>query len=362
MLLLGPLAVASATAWAYLLVGHGSFWLTSARLPADPPEPDSWPSVGVIVPARDEAAVLPEALPTLLTQDYPGELAVWLVDDDSSDGTVGLAHTLAGQAGGRVLRTVAVAALPGWTGKLNAVQRGVQAASTAKVDFLLLTDADIAHHPSSVRRLVTAALADDRDLVSLIALLRTHTGWERTLVPAFVYFFAQLYPFPRVARPGGRTAAAAGGCVLIRRGALERAGGLTRIRGELIDDAALGRLLKRSGTRIWLGFTGDPPEVRSVRPYPAWPTCGTWSPAAPTPSCATHRSCSSARSPAWSCSTSSRPSPVSPGWPDAHQCRPPPGSARGPRWPARRRRYCGFTASRHCVGSRCLASRRSTPP
>ncbi len=270
MPLLGWLATMSATAWTYLLVGHGGFWLTSTRLPEDPPEPGRWPSVGVVVPARDEAEVLPEALPTLLAQDYPGQLAVWLVDDGSSDATVGLAGALAEAAGGRASLTVLAAAPPppGWTGKLNALQRGVVAASAAGVDLLLLTDADIAHHPSSVRRLVATALADDRDLVSLMALLRAQTGWERILVPAFVYFFAQLYPFGRVARPGGRTAAAAGGCVLVRRGALERAGGLPRIRGELIDDVALGRLLKRSGARTWLGFTSEASEVRSVRPYP----------------------------------------------------------------------------------------------
>jgi hopene-associated glycosyltransferase HpnB len=268
--LLGRLATASAAAWAYLLVAHGGFWLTSTRLPADPPEPRSWPSVGVIVPARDEAAVLGETLPTLLAQDYPGELGIWLVDDGSSDGTGELARTLADRRGGGASLTVLAAPPPppGWTGKLNALRRGVAAASADGVDMLLLTDADIAHHPSSVRRLVATALANDRDLVSLMALLRAQTRWEHTLVPSFVYFFAQLYPFPRVARPGARTAAAAGGCVLLRRSALERAGGLARIRSNLIDDVALGRLLKRSGARIWLGFTGDPPEVRSVRPYP----------------------------------------------------------------------------------------------
>ncbi len=267
MPLLSRLATASAVAWAYLVVGHGDFWLASPRLPADPPEPDYWPSVGVVVPARDEAAVLPETLPTLLAQDYPGELAVWLVDDGSTDTTGSLARTLADQAGASLTVLTVPPPPPGWTGKLNAIQQGVESASAIGVEFLLLTDADIAHHPSSVRRLVATALADSRELVSLMALLRVQTGWERLLVPAFVYFFAQLYPFPRVSRRGGRTAAAAGGCVLVRRTALARAGGLTRIRGELIDDVALGRLLKRSGARTWLGFTGDPPEVRSVRPY-----------------------------------------------------------------------------------------------
>jgi hopene-associated glycosyltransferase HpnB len=226
--------------------------------------------VGVVIPARNEAAVLPETLSTLLEQDYPGSLTVWLVDDGSTDGTAAVAHALAQQGTGRASLTVLTAAPPppGWTGKLNAVDCGVAAADAAGVELLLLTDADIAHHRSSVRRLVAMAMADNRDMVSLMALLRTQTGWERALVPAFVYFFAQIYPFPRVARSGGWTAAAAGGCVLLRRTALQRAGGLSRIRGDLIDDVALGRLLKRSGARTWLGFTSDPPEVRSIRPYP----------------------------------------------------------------------------------------------
>jgi hopene-associated glycosyltransferase HpnB len=268
--LLSRLATASAIAWAYLVAGHGGFWRTSTRLPVEPPAPDRWPSVGVVVPARNEAAVLHETLPTLLGQDYPGELTVWLVDDGSNDGTAALAQAAAQRVASRTSLTVLTAPPPppGWTGKLNALHCGVAAAGAAEVDLLLLTDADIAHHQSSVRRLVAAAMADDRDMVSIMALLHTQTGWERTLVPAFVYFFAQLYPFSRVARPGGWTAAAAGGCVLLRRAALQRAGGLSHIRGDLIDDVALGRLLKRSGARTWLGFTSDPPEVRSVRPYP----------------------------------------------------------------------------------------------
>ena len=130
MPLLDRLATASALAWAYLLIGHGSFWLTSTRLPNNAPVPDCWPRVGVVVPARDEAAVLGETLPTLLAQDYPGELAVWLVDDESSDGTRELARALADQAGRGARLTVLAAPHPppGWTGKLNALQCGVAAA------------------------------------------------------------------------------------------------------------------------------------------------------------------------------------------------------------------------------------------
>jgi hopene-associated glycosyltransferase HpnB len=268
MRLLTCLATGSTAAWVYLLTGHGRFWRTSTRLPVDPPEPHRWPSVGVVVPARDEGALLPATLPTLLDQDYPGELRVWVVDDGSRDGTATVAKALGAATRTPLTVLAAPPSPPGWTGKLNAIRLGVEAAARARAEFLLLTDADIAHHPAAVRRLVAAALTDDRDLVSMMALLHVQSGWERLLVPAFVYFFAQLYPFPRVASPACRTAAAAGGCALIRRAALERAGSVQRIRGALIDDVALGRLLKRSGARTWLGFTGHPPEERSLRAYP----------------------------------------------------------------------------------------------
>ncbi|MGH3180680.1 MAG: glycosyltransferase, partial [Streptosporangiaceae bacterium] len=130
---------------------------------------------------------------------------------------------------------------------------------------VLFTDADIAWEARTLRRLVAAAEGDDRDLVSQMALLRTATGWERVVVPAFVYFFAQLYPFRRVNVPGSRTAAAAGGCMLVRRGALEKSGGLAPISGALIDDVAMGRMIKGQRGRCWLGLSR---QVVSVRPYP----------------------------------------------------------------------------------------------
>jgi hopene-associated glycosyltransferase HpnB len=137
--------------------------------------------------------------------------------------------------------------------------------NSAAPEFVLFTDADISWAPHALRDLVRSAKADNRGLVSQMALLRAQAGWERVIVPAFVYFFAQLYPFRRVNDPENRTAAAAGGCMLIRRAALEDAGGLERIKGALIDDVALGTLLKRHGNRTWLGLTTD---IRSARPYP----------------------------------------------------------------------------------------------
>jgi hopene-associated glycosyltransferase HpnB len=362
--LLGPLAIASAAAWAYLITGHGDFWRTSTRLSRKPPAPDRWPSVGVVIPARDEGAVLPETLPTLLGQDYPGELAVWLVDDASTDGTASVAQAMTQRSASRASLIVLAAPPPpsGWTGKLNALQCGVAAAEAAGVELLLFTDADIAHHRSSVRCLVATALADDRDMVSLMALLRTQTGWERALVPAFVYFFAQLYPFPRVARSGGRTAAAAGGCVLLRRAALARAGGLSRIRGALIDDIALGRLLKRSGARTWLGFTSDPPEVRSVRPYPR--VTDLWTMVTRTAYTQLQQS------PVLLAGTIATlgllyvvpPLAALTGFVQRSGVPAVPEPGRGRRWPSHKLRCCGSTASRRCVDLHYRLSRCCMPP
>ncbi|WP_425587062.1 glycosyltransferase [Streptomyces violaceusniger] len=301
------IAAGSLAAWLWLLLGQGFFWRTDVRLPRTgpdgmgppepdgfgPPEPAAWPSVAVVVPARDESAVLPASLPSLLAQDYPGPAEIFLIDDGSSDGTGKLARELADEHGGLPLTVHSPGEPgPGWTGKLWAVRHGMALATTrlaadrqdacgadrkdtdgrdadrkddGGVDYLLLTDADIAHEPDSLRELVRAAEANGLDLVSQMARLRVVTYWERLIVPAFVYFFAQLYPFRWVNRPRGRTAAAAGGCVLLRREAAERAGVPEAIRQAVIDDVALARTVKRSGGRIWLGLAD---RVDSVRPYP----------------------------------------------------------------------------------------------
>jgi hopene-associated glycosyltransferase HpnB len=264
--ILAAVCILAAITWVYLLAGHGGYWRTGQRLPYAAADPAAWPSVAAVVPARNEAAVLPGTLPTLLGQDYPGAFSVVLVDDDSSDSTASVARSLSQEIGPERLRLVAGRPTPaGWAGKVWAMQQGVLAAGDAR--YVLFTDADIGYAPGAVAALVRAAEADDRGLVSQMALLRADTFWERLLVPAFVYFFAQLYPFQRVNKPGARTAAAAGGCMLVRRDALEAAGGLDRIRGARIDDVALGRLLKSppDPVRCWLGLTTS---VVSRRPYP----------------------------------------------------------------------------------------------
>ncbi|WP_405747625.1 glycosyltransferase [Streptomyces sp. NBC_01525] len=256
----------SLAAWVWLLLGQGFFWRTDVRLPPRT-EPERWPSVAVVVPARDEAAVLPVSLPSLLAQKYPGRAEIFLVDDGSTDGTGALARALAAERDGLPLTVASPGAVePGWTGKLWAVRHGIALArERTDAEYLLLTDADIAHEPDSLRELVAAARSARLDLVSQMARLRVATFWERLIVPAFVYFFAQLYPFRWVNRPGARTAAAAGGCVLLRAHAAERAGVPESIRHAVIDDVTLARAVKASGGRIWLGLAE---RVDSVRPYP----------------------------------------------------------------------------------------------
>ena len=244
----------SLVTWLYLVIGHGRFWWPP-QLPVAGDVPVRWPSVTAVVPARDEAAVLPQTLPSLVAQDYPGRFRVLVVDDDSSDGTAACAAGL----GAEVVATAGPP--PGWAGKVAAMAAGVEAAGDC--DYLLLTDADIAWPAGALNRLIIAAEGHRLDLVSQMVRLRATCTWERVLVPAFVYFFAQLYPFSRV-NGEGRTAAAAGGCMLVRRSAVEAAGGLAAIRDARIDDVALARLLKPKG-RTWLGVARD---ITSVRAYP----------------------------------------------------------------------------------------------
>ncbi|MFE8014237.1 glycosyltransferase [Streptomyces antibioticus] len=259
------ISAASLAAWLWLLLCQGFFWRTDVRLPPRR-DPEEWPPVCVVVPARDEAEVLPASLPSLLAQDYPGRAEVFLVDDGSTDGTGELARALAERTGGLPLTVASPGEPPpGWTGKLWAVRHGIALARAREPEYLLLTDADIAHAPDSLRALVAAARTGGFDAVSQMARLRVESGWERLVVPAFVYFFAQLYPFRRIGRRGTRTAAAAGGCVLLRAEAAERARIPDAIRHAVIDDVALARAVKGGGGHIWLGLAD---RVDSVRPYP----------------------------------------------------------------------------------------------
>ena len=261
----------SLLAWAYLLIGRSGFWRARPRIEEEQASaPMVWPAVAAIVPARNEREHVAAALRSLLRQEYPGRLAILLVDDGSDDGTRAIAERLKDEAGGaRRLEVIAATPLPpGWSGKLWAMAEGLSHAGRIVPDapYLLLTDADIAHAADELASLVAKAEAGRLDLVSLMVRLRCETPWERLLIPPFVFFFRMLYPFAAVNDPRRRTAAAAGGCMLVRRDALDRAGGLEAIRGALIDDIALARAIKHRPGRgqIWLGLTS---RTRSLRPY-----------------------------------------------------------------------------------------------
>ena len=255
--------------WLYLLVGRGLFWLGRERDDGTAAGQGPWPPVMAVIPARDEADCVGDTVASLLRQDYPGEFRVILVDDQSRDGTARVAGDAAATLGAADrLTVISGRSLPaGWTGKLWAQSQGVEAAEAAaqRPEYILFTDADIVYVPDELRKLVARARSGGIVLTSLMAKLRCESFAERMFVPAFIFFFQMLYPFAWANNPRSSTAAAAGGCMLVRRETLRAAGGMASIRNALIDDCALAKRLKAHGP-IWIGLTDG---VRSVRAYPA---------------------------------------------------------------------------------------------
>ena len=260
------LGAASLAVWLALVFGRGGFWRVRPTLPALLKDDGNRPSVAAIVPARNESDVLPHTLPELLAQDYPSPFHVFLVDDGSEDGTSAVALEAARGSGraGRLTIVPGATAPDGWAGKVWALSQGVEAAGD-RYEYLWFTDSDVAHPPDALARLASHADQQRLDLVSIMVRLSAGRWTEKLLIPAFVYFFGKLYPFQWANDPDRRTAAAAGGCVLVRRGVLGVAGGLREIAGELIDDCALAALIKRRANgRTWLGHDRT---IRSVRGY-----------------------------------------------------------------------------------------------
>jgi hopene-associated glycosyltransferase HpnB len=290
--------------WVGLLSIWGQFWRTDQQLPeerqaaqrargklAESARSDGalsldekvaststpvYPSIGVVIPARNEAELLPVTLRSLLMQDYPGTVHIVLVDDNSTDGTAEVAKNLAFDLNKtqHLMILPGQPLAPGWSGKLWAMAQGVALAETIvpPPDYLLLTDADIEHDRGNLRRLVNKAEQDDLDLVSLMVRLRCESFWEKLLIPAFVFFFQKLYPFRWVNHPTRSMAAAAGGCILVRCTTLQQIGGIQAIHQALIDDCALAHAIKANNLasvnrgRIWLGLSS---LTRSLRPYPS---------------------------------------------------------------------------------------------
>ncbi len=258
--------------WLYLLGLRGGFWRVARHLPR-PDAATTTRRVVAVIPARDEADVIGVAVRSLLQQELAGSMHVIVVDDASTDGTASAALAVAAAAGAADRLTVLDGAplAAGWTGKLWAMSQGIAAAAERDPEYLLLTDADIEHDRDNVASLVASAEANGLDLASSMVRLSTATFAERSLIPAFVFFFLKLYPPAWVASPRARTAAAAGGCMLIRPAALARIGGLAAIRSSIIDDCALAAAVKASGGAISLGLTRS---ARSLRVYGSFAEIG----------------------------------------------------------------------------------------
>lgn len=266
------IAVLSCLVWLYLSAWRGGFWRADVRdsFAEKPPQENRvWPRITVVIPARNEAEVIGQSLRSLLTVRYDGELSIVIVDDHSHDGTAALARRLADDEGAvRRVSVISARALPaGWTGKLWAIQQGIDhiERDIDPPELILLTDADICYADDALASLVVHSMENNLVLTSLMAKLRCKSGAERLLIPAFIFFFQMLYPFRWVAQRDRKTAAAAGGCMLIRRSAFARAGGVEALRSALIDDCAIARHLKSQGA-IWLGLTE---RVASLRAYPS---------------------------------------------------------------------------------------------
>jgi hopene-associated glycosyltransferase HpnB len=262
--------VLSLLIWAYLVLARGGFWrispAASRAISAESRAQANSVRIAVIIPARDEADVVGLAIRSLLQQTGGNTLHIFLVDDASTDGTAQAAREAAISKGQEQNLTVVQGSpLPfGWSGKLWAMQQGIEQAVKAAPDFFLFTDADIEHAPDSVATLVSIALAGPYDMASFMVKLHCQSVAEKLLIPAFVYFFFKLYPPAWISNPRRSEAGAAGGCILIRPAALEKAGGIAAIRQEVIDDCSLAARVKGAGGRLWLGASAG---TLSIRPY-----------------------------------------------------------------------------------------------
>lgn len=262
------LAILPLAIWLYLFFARGNFWQIHEET-TDPTPLKRWPRVAAIVPARNEAETIARAVASLAKQDYRGEFFAIVVDDHSDDGTADLARKAADECGasGRISIHPANELPAGWTGKVWATNEGIAAAAKRSPDYFWLTDADITHAPDTLRRLVCQAEKDSLDLTSLMAFLRVQTFPERLLIPAFLYFFLTVYPPNWISNAKSRAAAAAGGCILLRRSALERVGGMAAVRSEVIEDCALAKAVKQSGGKIRLGLTRSSVSLRGYNSF-----------------------------------------------------------------------------------------------
>ena len=251
------LALTGGAIWLSILLLPWRPWSTREVLDAGSPTPDEDLSdITVLIPARNEAAMIQSIMPALQAQGRG--LNIIVVDDQSMDATAQAAHHSAAEK----LLVISGRPLPsGWSGKLWALEQG---RSHIRTPLTLFLDADIRPQPGIIAELRKVMCEKKVRLISLMAVLRMKTFWERLLMPAFVYFFKLLYPFHLSNSGSSKIAAAAGGCILLDTKLLDEIGGFHALRGELIDDCALARRVKAMGYTTWIGLTHS---VHSLRPY-----------------------------------------------------------------------------------------------
>jgi hopene-associated glycosyltransferase HpnB len=231
-------------------------WRTREFLEADEKSAVDLSGVTVIIPARDEASMIADTLQALKLQGQG--LHIILVDDQSTDSTADIAlnQDLAN------LDIIRSESLPkGWTGKLWAQEQGL---NVVKTPLTLLLDADIHLMPGILASLINKRHSENLQFISLMAILKVDSFWEKMLMPAFIYFFKMLYPFALANKPSRKMAAAAGGCILVDTAALQAIGGMAAIKGAVIDDCSLAKKIKQAGYKTWVGLTH---AVISQRPY-----------------------------------------------------------------------------------------------
>ena len=231
-------------------------WRTREVLESDEQKQVDLSEITVVIPARNEAEVIAGTLQALKQQGKG--LHIILVDDESTDGTAGVAQSV----GLENLQIIHSNSLPkGWTGKLWAQEQGLQRVSTP---LTLLLDADIYLQTGLLASLKTKHDEEGLQFVSLMAMLKVKSFWEKMLMPAFIYFFKMLYPFALANKPESKMAAAAGGCILVDTQALHAIGGMAAIRDAVIDDCSLAKKVKQAGYKTWVGLTHS---VISQRAY-----------------------------------------------------------------------------------------------
>ena len=274
------ISILSALIWLGLLLFRGEFWLCTQSLNHKKKNNlskslKSYPSICAIIPARNEEDVISTSLNSLLAQEYLGKFSLILVNDQSTDNTQKIAQEILEKNGSSHSLNI-ISGIPlekGWSGKLWAVNQGINYAEKMNInpDYFLLTDADIEHDHHNLYQLIYKAETENLALVSLMVKLRCKSFWEKLLIPAFIYFFQKLYPFKWVNNYYKKMAAAAGGCILIRREILQAIGGISCVKDALIDDCSLAQAVKEYTQNnkknkyqgIWLGLDEKTISLRS---------------------------------------------------------------------------------------------------